>query len=341
MKAYHKVLVAAALAVSMMVGVTGCGKGAVDGSQVVATVGDMEMKLGEANFLLRYQQVQTESYYESMLGEGIYSMDLYGDGTTFGESFKSDVMDQMQQYYILEAKAADYGVELTEDEKTAITEAAAAFLEANEEATKEQMSADQETVERVLSLLTIANKVQSAIYEAADVTVSDEEAAQRGFSYITVSKGSGDSALTEEELAAKKAELETVLLGMSDGKSIDAALTASSIVDLSVSTGTYGESNQSSYNEALIEALDALKEGEATGIIETDSALYLAQLTTELDEEATETQRQSLLSSKQAEYFNGLLDTWKAEYTLAIDEDVWTEVVFDRSYDLKTTTTEE
>lgn len=340
MKAYHKSLVVAALAVCMAVGVTGCGKGAVNGNQAVATVGDMEMKLGEANFLLRYQQAQTESYYESMLGEGIYSMDLYGNGTTFGDSFKSDVMEQMQQYYILEAKAADYGVELTEEEKTAITEAVTAFLEANEDDTKEQMNADQATVERVLTLMTVATKVQEAVYEAADVTVAEEEVAQRGFSYITVSKGSGDSALTEEELAEKKTELEIVLLGMGDGKSIDAALTASSIIDLSVSTGTYGESNQSAFDESLIEALDALKEGEATGIIETDSSLYLAQLTTEFDEEATETQRQSLISSQQAEYFNGLMETWKEEYALTIQEDVWADVVFDRSYELKTTTAE-
>lgn len=340
MKAYHKSLVVAALAVCMAVGVTGCGKGAVDGSQTVAAVGDMEMKLGEANFLLRYQQAQTESYYESMLGNGIYGMDLYGDGTTFGDSFKSDVMNQMQQYLILEAKAADYGVELTEEEKAAITEAATAFLEANDDNTKEQMNADQETVERVLTLMTVADKVQEVVCESADVTVTEEEVAQRGFSYITVSKGSGDSALTEEELAEKKTELETVLLGMGDGKSIDAALTASSIIDLSVSTGTYGESNQSAFDESLIEALDALKEGEATGIIETDSSLYLAQLTTEFDEEATETQRESVLSSRQTEYFNDLLETWKEEYALTINEDVWAEIVFDRSYELKTTTAE-
>lgn len=340
MKAYHKALVVAALAVSMTVGVTGCGKGAVDGSQTVATVGDMEVKLGEANFLLRYQQVQTESYYESMLGEGIYGMDLYGDGTTFGESFKSDVMDQIQEYYILEAKASDYGVELTEDEKTAITEAAAAFLESNDDNAKEQMSADQATVERVLSLITVATKVQDAVYEEADVTVTDAEVAQRGFSYITVSKGSGDSALTEDELASKKSDLEAIIAGMGDGKGMEAALTASSIIDLSVSTGTYGESNKGSYEEALTEALDALSEGEATGIIETDSALYVAQLTTELDEEATETQRQSLISSQQAEYFNGLMETWKEEYALTIQEDVWADVVFDRSYELKTTTEE-
>ena len=123
MKAYYKALVAAALVICMALGMTGCGSKPLDGSQVVATVGEKEMTLGEANFLLRYQQVQTETYYESMLGEGIYEMDLYGDGTTFGESLKSDLMTQMQEYYVLEEKAAEYGVALTEEDAAAIAEA--------------------------------------------------------------------------------------------------------------------------------------------------------------------------------------------------------------------------
>ena len=100
MKVY-KALVAAGLCVCMALGMTGCGNDALDGSQIVAAVGEKEMTLGEANFLLRYQQVQTESYYESLVGEGFYDMDLYGDGTTYSQVFKEDVMDQMQEYYIL------------------------------------------------------------------------------------------------------------------------------------------------------------------------------------------------------------------------------------------------
>ena len=92
MKKIAKALVVVGLVASMAIGMVGCGSKPVDGSQVVATVGEKEMTLGEANFLLRYQQVQTETYYESMLGEGIYNMDLYGTGSTYGADFKADVM---------------------------------------------------------------------------------------------------------------------------------------------------------------------------------------------------------------------------------------------------------
>lgn len=333
MKAFHKGLIVTALCAGMVLGVTGCGKKPLDGTQIAATVGENKMTLGEANFLLRYQQAQTESYYKSMLGDNLYDTDLYGDGSTYGESFKSDVIEQMQEYYILEAKAADYGVELTDEEKAAITEAATAFLDANDDNAKEQMNADQETVERVLTLLTIRSKMTQAIYEEADVTVTDEEAAQRGFSYITISKGSGDDAMTDEEIAENKEKLEAVIESVGEGNTIDAAAVEQS---LTATSGNYGEGTESYYHEDLIAALDSLQEGEMTEVIETDSALYVAQLTAELDEEATESRRESLTQTKQSEYMNELMEAWKEEMPLTVDEDVWDQVVFDRSYNLKT-----
>lgn len=176
MKVYHKVLAAAALVICMTLGMTGCGSEPVDGSQVVATVGEKEMPLGEANFLLRFQQVQTESFYESMLGEGIYVKDVSGTGSTFGEDFKSNIMKEMQEYYVIEEKAADYGAALTEEETAEITEAAKAFVEANKADTLEQMTADQATVERVLSLMKLRSKVEAAVKAEADVAETAEEA---------------------------------------------------------------------------------------------------------------------------------------------------------------------
>ena len=176
MKVYHKVLAAAALVICMALGMTGCGSEPVDGNQVVATVGEKEMPLGEANFLLRFQQVQTESFYESMLGEGIYVKDVSGTGSTFGEDFKSNIMKEMQEYYVIEEKAADYGAALTEEETAEITEAAKAFVEANKADTLEQMTADQATVERVLSLMKLRSKVEAAVKAEADVKETAEEA---------------------------------------------------------------------------------------------------------------------------------------------------------------------
>ena len=331
MKACMKALVVAGLCVSMALGMVGCGSEPMDGSQVVATVGEKEMTLGEANFLLRYQQVQTESYYESLLGiTSLYEQDLYGRGTSYGYEFKNEVMGQLQEYYVVEEKAAEYGVVLTEEEKASITEAAAAFLAANDDYVKEQMTADQATVERVLTLMTIRSKVAAAVKAEADVTVTDEEAAQRGFSYITVSKGSDDTALTEEEVQSYKEKLAAVAESVKAGNAMDGAAVEQG---MTAYAGTYGEGTDVYYAEDMIDALNGIKEGEVTEIIETESELYLATVTAELDEEATANRKETLISTAQTEYYNSLLETWMAEYEVTVNENVWEQVVFDRSYD--------
>ena len=332
MKVYSKALVAVALVICMALGMTGCGSEPLDGKQVVATVGETEMTLGEANFLLRYQQVQTESYYESMLGEGIYEMDLYGTGSSFGDDFKADIMDQMQEYYIMEAKAADYGIALTEEDHAAIAEATAEFLNDNTADVKEQMTADQATIEKILGLMTIRNKMETALFAEANVTVSDEEAAQRGFSYISVTKGSGDTALTEDEIQSYKDKLANVAEAVKGGDTMEGAAVAEG---MTAYTGSYGEGTDTYYAEEMITALDALKEGEVSDVIETDTELYLVQVTAEFDEDATAARKETLALTKQSEFYNAVLETWKADYPLTVVESVWEQVTFDRSYEVK------
>ena len=331
MKAFHKALVVTGLCVSMALGVTGCAGKTLDGSKTVATVGEKTMTLGEANFLLRYQQSQIETYYESMLGDGVFGMDLYGDGTTLGDNMKDDVMTQLYEYYILEDKAAEYGVELTAEETAAITAAATAFLEENDADTKEQMTADQATIERVLTLMTIGQKTANAICASADVTVSDEDAAQRGFSYISISKGSDEEALTDEEILENKNLLAAAAASAASGNTLDAAAVEQGLTAYS---GNYGKDNTGSYEDALIAALDALSEGEISDVIETDTNLYLAQLTAELDEEATASRKETLIANAQSEYYEEVMAEWKEAYSLTVEDAVWADVVFDRSYEV-------
>ena len=332
MKVFHKALIVATLCISMLLGMTACGKEALDGSQVVATVGEKEMTLGEVNFLLRYQQVQTESYYESMFGEGIYAMDLYGDGSTFGASFKEDVMEQMQEYYILEEKSADYGISISSEEKAAIEAAATAFLSANDDYAKEQMTADQATVEKVLTLMTIRSKMVGAVSAEADVTVTDEEAAQRGFSYVSVYKGTEDDAMSEDEIKESKDKLNALIESVKGGNSIDAAAVEQG---MTAYPGNYGEGTEVYYDADMIAAMKEIKEGEVTGIIETETDLFVAQVTADLDEEATATRKESLVTTKQNDYMTEIMETWKTDYPLVVVNTVWDEVVFDRSYVIK------
>ena len=48
-------------------------------------------------------------------------------GTTYGEQAVGQFLEQVELMYIMKEKAADYGVEVTSDDETAIADAAAQF----------------------------------------------------------------------------------------------------------------------------------------------------------------------------------------------------------------------
>ena len=96
------------------------------------------------------------------------------------------------------------------------------------------MTADKETVVRMLELNTISLKMQQAIYDTADTDVSDEEAAQRGvttafFSIADQEEATAADASSADATAADaqtqaKEKAQQVLDEVKDGKDMTEAL---------------------------------------------------------------------------------------------------------------------
>lgn len=310
------IILAGALCASVF---TGCG---IDRNATAATLGDETISLGVANFFCRYEQASVEDYYKSMLGGGddFWSTDLYGLGSTMEDDMKDSAMEELHEMYTLKAHMSEYDVELTEEEKSAITEAATKFIEANSEDTLKEMTADQETVEEVLTLLTIKTKMEAAIKATADTNVTDEEANMRGYSMVKISTDShqdddGNTVeYSDEEKAALKETAETMAkeVGVEDA-TLD---TVAETYGYSVSTGTYA-SDDATLDEEVKAALDDLEEGENSGVIETDTALYIVRIDTETDEEATEQNRQNIIDTRKSDLYSEVLEGWQ-------EDDGWT-----------------
>ena len=184
MSKYGKRILAAGMCASMAMGLlTGCSS---SNDEVVAKMGDTKLTLGEANFMLRYSQAQTQSYLGAMFGEGtnVFQQDLTGSGQAYGETVKESVMNDLKEMTILEQHMSDYNVELTEDEKSAIEEAAKEFMAANDKDVLKEMAATEKTVTRILTLYTIQSKMETAIEADVDTEVSDDEAAQKSIQYV-------------------------------------------------------------------------------------------------------------------------------------------------------------
>ena len=201
-----------ALALGLCLGAAslgGCSKKAAQAAPIYTMNGEA-VDADLTNFLFRYQQSEFESTYGQMFaqlyggGGSVWEMDLTGTGVAYGETFKSQFGSFLEQMLMAEAHAGDYGVTLTDDEKSAISEAADAFLAANSEDVLKSMSATKETVERALTLYTIQSHVEDGMCADVDTEVSDEEAAQRKVSYIEyVPTTEAEEPETESELMAE------------------------------------------------------------------------------------------------------------------------------------------
>lgn len=210
--------VCAVLAASMAAaGLTGCGSENVDGTKTALTVNDESITLGQANFMLRYQQASMYNYYAqlySMYGMQMPS-EMYDqegdDGKTQGETFKDQSLETIEKELLMRQHAEEYGVSITDEEKAQAKEAAQAFADKNGEDVMNKLHATVEDIQDALELYVIQTRIYDPIIADVDTNVSDEEAKQTSISYITVSTAGTETDedgktidLTDDEKAAKK-----------------------------------------------------------------------------------------------------------------------------------------
>lgn len=311
---------------------TGCS-GSIDTDAVVATVGEEDISLGVANFYARMTQGQYETYYAGMMGttgEAMWTQDA-GEDQTYEDSVKDGLMESLQNMYLISQHASDYDVSLTEEEEEAITAAAEQFDADNTDSAKETVSGYKKDIEKYLELITIQSKMDSKMREGVDEEVSDEEAAQKAmqyvyFSYTTTDDSGNSTELTDEEKEELKADAQNLADRVAAGEDIS---TVAEELGQTANDLTF-DSESTSPNEDLIAAADALEtEGEVTDLIETDGGIYVGQLTSLLDRDATDQEKETIVEERRQEQYDSLLEEWRNDTDIEVNERVWNRVDFE------------
>ena len=340
-----KAAVLTAAGVLAATAVTGCS-GSINTDAVVATVGDDEISLGVANFYARMTQGQYETYYASMMGttgDAMWTQEA-GEDQTYEESVKDGLLENLENMYLISQHAADYEVSLTEEEEDAIAEAAAQFDEDNTDEAKETVSGYRKDIEEFLRLATIQTKMDSKMREGVDEEVSDEEAAQKAmqyvfFSYTTTDDSGNTTELTDEEKESLKTDAQSLVDRVNAGEDIStvAEELGQTAYDLTF------DSESTSPNEDLIAAVDAFDtEGQVTDVIEADDGLYVGRLTSLLDRDATDQKKETIIEERRQEQYDSLLEEWRNDTDIQVDEKVWDKVDFeDTGVTIITSETEE
>ncbi len=189
--------ICACLALSAL---TGCSKDkGFDTKAAAITVNGDEIPAGVLKFATHHLQAQYESMYANFGYSGIINQDIYGTGSTLGDSIKDQMVEEMTHIILAEQHMDDYGVSISEEQKADISEAAAKFIADNDKEILEKISADQDTVERYLELLTVQSMMQEAMGSDVDTEVSDEEAAQRRITYALFEANTEEESELESE----------------------------------------------------------------------------------------------------------------------------------------------
>lgn len=341
MKTMTKRTAVAALTGVMAVGMlTGCGEKKLDGTKTVATVDGTEIPLGIVSLSVREGQAQTEAMYKSFMGGSdysIWSMDAE-DGKTYGEQAVEQSLEDVELMYIMKEKAADYNVEVTEDDEQKISDAAAAFMEANSEETLQELAVSEDQVKTYLELQTYRSRMHDPIIADVDKDVSDEEAQQSSFTYVSISTAD----LSDDEAAQKKEDAQKILDDLkaagTDGdfneiaKAVDDSYSAvSGTFDTNEDAAKEDEdtdeesdsSSTSAYPDEVMDVLRTLKDGEiGPDVIETDTSYYVVRLDKVNDADATETKKQSIISTRENNLYTETTQKWLDDADISVEKKV-------------------
>ena len=339
MKTMTKKTAVVALAGVMAAGMlTGCGEKALDGTKTVATVDGAEIPLGMLSLSVREGQAQAEAMYKSFMGGSDYSIwDTEAEkGKTYGEQAVEQALKDIELMCILKEKAADYDVEITEDDEKAIADAAAAFMSANTEDTLKTLAVTEDQVKTYLELETYKSRMHDPIIADVDKNVSDEEAQQSSFNYVSIST----SDLSDDEIKQKKEDAQKILDGLNADPDGDFSEIAKSVDDsytvLSGSFDTNEDASEeesddedettassSNYPDEVMKVLRTLKDGEVgPDVIEADSAYYVVKLDKVNDEDATATKKESIISTRENELYTETTDKWMDEADIKVEKKV-------------------
>lgn len=336
MKGFKKGVVLTAALAMATTALTGCSAKAIDGTATVAVCNDENIPMGVAALYTRIQQAQTFNMYYSYLGSTeVFDAVLDEEsGQSYGEDLKDTSMEEIEKFYLLRQHAADYGVELTEDDLAAITDGAAAFMAANDADALAATGVTQADVEELMNLYTYQLKMYSPMVADVDTEVTDEEAKQSKVTYIEISLEGTETdedgnviELTEDEINAKKEQADTILANViAAGPDADFDTIAAAVDENLASTSvTYG-ADDTTVDAAILAAVEGLADGTIVETVvesEDGTSLFVVRFDADLDRDATDAEKETIVSERQQEDYTAEIESWVEAASFEVKEDVW------------------
>lgn len=307
--------------------------------QTAVTVGDMDVSMSEAMYLIYSMEVKGNNYalyYAANFGGDYWEMVYDGEGRTTRDVYKDETMDMLIQYAVLYDCAIKSGMGLTTEEQkanAAYVEGLKQMLTAEE---TERGGFTEESLLKTCGWIKLGEKYYSKITDNLGITkdsiketINKEDYKEYKTEYLYLSTTYYDenyNVCQEEDFIKEErmAQMQDYYEQAKDGVMFETLAAADETLMYKVRT-FLAEGQQA--EAAYMEAAEQLKEGQMCGPIQTEYGIYLIRM---LDDECTETYDavvEEKYELERSEAFEAAYQVLLENYEVTVNHEVWDEVL--------------
>ena len=307
--------------------------------QIAVTVGEMEVSMSEAMYLIYSMEVQGNNYalyYASTFGGDYWNMVYDAEGHTTRDVYKDETMDMLIQYAVLYDCAIKSGMGLTAEEQ----QEAAAYVEGLKQMlTSEETERGGFTAESLLktcSWIALGEKYYSKITDNLGITKEsiretinkdDYKEYKTEYLYLSTTYYDEEYNVCQEEdsvKAERMAQMQEFYEQAKDGVLFETLAAKNDDAMYNVRTFlAEGQQAEAAYMEAAMQ----LAKGQLCGPVQTEYGIYLIRM---LDDDCTDTYEAAVdekYELERSEAFEAAYQVLLENYEVTVNHEVWDEVL--------------
>lgn len=294
--------------------------------ELIILVGDVKVYYNEVMVYLK----SVQENYETDYGKDIWDVDIFGDGRSFGEYIKEEVLKQITQLKVISEEAGKEGITLTAEEKADASAYAQEHFLGLSDKDIDRYLVSKELLERVYSDNILAEKVFETKTIDVDTNVSDLTARQITVQHIFVSGSEEDDQGKRVPLPMEKRQtayekVNNLLEKVRSGEDFYTLAEANTEAEVIEHTFGRGEAPEE-YGDIFEQAAFNLKSGEISDIITTGYGWHIIYCVTDFNEDATIRVKEAIIEDRRINLFADIYSEWSKNYDVVINSETWDEI---------------
>ncbi len=245
----------------------------------------------------RYEEVCTDKIWEVSVGDA---------GDDFEKYLKNQIRSFMDELKIMNLMAAERGISLTSEERSAMDQAAAEYFRSLPQSVINSVGLTESDVQLIYEDYGLAEKMAAQLTDSVALEVSDSDAKVIHVSQIKTSDESAAEAF-RSEVSKENADFK---------KCAEAA-------GFTVTDRTLGRAEESEKYENVA---FALSEGEVSQVFQSDNEYYVLKCTDDYDEDETAARKEKIYEERKKIAFQEIYDKFSESISVSYTSGLWDSI---------------